>query len=62
MKKQMELNWKLMSNVDNIIDQRNNLYELLNKIHEDLRRVESSEVKSELERILMETPSDFKTE
>ena len=41
-----------MSNVDNIVDQRNNLFELLNKIYEDVHKAENSEIKVGLEKIL----------
>lgn len=59
----MELNWKLMSNVDAIVDQRNSLYEVLNRIYEDVHRVEGlSQVKQGLEKILTETPNDFRVE
>lgn len=52
-----------MSNVDAIVDQRNSLYEVLNRIYEDVHRVEGlSQVKQGLEKILTETPNDFRVE
>lgn len=49
-----------MNNIEKVIDQRNNLNIVLNKIYENVHKMKPSKLKQQLETILTETPDDFK--
>ena len=56
------MNWKLMNNLESLIDQRNALYNVLNKIYDDVNGMKDCDMKECIVEVLTECPSDFLTE
>lgn len=62
LKNKMEYNWKLLYAIEDMMYQRNTLYNLLTEIEEVATKNEQSEFKETLQNIISHIPNDFKFE
>lgn len=62
LKNKMEYNWKLLYAIEDMMYQRNTLYNLLTEIEEVANKNEKSEFKETLQNIIIHIPNDFKFE